>query len=68
MALCGNTVEPRLKDHPIGHKIYGFSRQVVFGDRIICIKCTTFPKPGCPLRQVISHGSGVSGHIPLYTV
>ncbi len=29
------TVEPVLKDQPIGHKKYGLSRQVVFGDRFI---------------------------------
>ncbi len=27
------TVELVLKDHPIGHKKYGLSRQVVCGDR-----------------------------------
>ncbi len=32
------TVELVLKDHPMGHKKYGLSRQVVFVDSFNCIE------------------------------
>ena len=37
-----NTVKSVLKDCPIAHKKYGFSRQVVFGESSIAPKCGTF--------------------------
>ncbi len=38
LSCLRNTVEPVLKDHPIGHKKCGLSRQVVFGNRSITLK------------------------------
>ncbi len=47
------TVEPVLKDRPIGHKNM-VSRQVVFGDRFIYIEMCDLPKTSGPSRQVVS--------------
>ncbi len=58
------TVEPVLKDRPIGHIHHGLSRQVVFGDRFIHIEmCDILPKITGPSRQVVSHGSGLSRQV-----
>ncbi len=51
-----STVEPVLKDHPIGHKKLGLSRQVVFGDRFnyrYIEMLRLLPKIFGPSRQVV---------------
>ncbi len=60
------TVEPVLKDHPVGHK-YGLSRRVVFDGRFIYIEMwDCLPKTDGPSRQVVSHGKGLSRQASLY--
>ncbi len=55
-------VEPVLKDHPIGHKKHGLSRQVGFADRLIYIEIWNLrPRTSGPSRQTVaSYGSGLS--------
>ncbi len=61
------TVKAVLKDHPIGHKKYGLSRQVVCGDRFIYTEMWDFqPKISGPSRQVLSLGSCLSRQVSLY--
>ncbi len=46
------TVEPVLKDHPIGHKNCGLSRQVVSGDRFSYIEMQVLLPKKCRLSRL----------------
>ncbi len=56
-----STVEPALKDRPIGHKNMVSQDMVIFGDRFSCIEMWDLLPGVCsPLKQVVFHGSGLS--------
>ena len=61
------TVEPFLKDHPIGHKT-GLSRQVVYGDKIKCTekKSGTFYQEYVVLQNEWSIMSVIWQKVSLY--
>ena len=62
-SIIGNTVEPLLKDWPIGHKQYlkgGVPRSLVTGS--IALKCGTFCQ-----EYVVLQGSGLSRQVSLYS-
>ncbi len=64
-----STVEPVLKDYPHWPLRYGFSRQVVFGDKFTSIEMWEILPEICgPSRQVISHGSCLSREVSLYSI
>ena len=60
------TVEPVLKDHPIGHKKCALSRQVVSGDSSVILKCKSFCQICVVFQDRWSHGSGLTRQVTLY--
>ncbi len=64
--LVYNTVEPVLKDHPIGHQNMVSQNRWSLVTGSFTLQCRTFcQKTGGPLRQVDFHGSGLSRQVSL---
>ncbi len=61
-------VESVLKHEPIGNDKYGLPRKVVFGNRLNCVEIwDILPRICSPSRQVVSHDSGLSRQVSLYS-
>ncbi len=61
------TVEPVLKDHPMGHTDVVSQDRWFLATGSITLECGTFiPGVSCLSRQVVSHGSGLSRQVLLY--